>query len=66
MVDYEQLRKEQQARREQGEVRQLGIGLSTYIEMCGLAPSNILGALRYAAADGTRARSSACRTARSC
>ena len=29
--------------------RQLGIGLSTYIEMCGLAPSNILGALRYAA-----------------
>ncbi len=26
-----------------------GIGLSTYIEMCGLAPSNILGALRYAA-----------------
>ena len=29
--------------------KQLGIGLSTYIEMCGLAPSNILGALRYAA-----------------
>ena len=29
--------------------RQIGIGLSTYIEMCGLAPSNILGALRYAA-----------------
>ena len=49
MVGYEQLRKEQKARREQGEVRQLGIGLSTYIEMCGLAPSNILGALRYAA-----------------
>ena len=49
MVGYEQLRKEQQTRREQGEVRQLGIGLSTYIEMCGLAPSNILGALRYAA-----------------
>jgi len=30
-------------------VKQLGIGISTYIEMCGLAPSNILGALRYAA-----------------
>ena len=49
MVGYDDLRKEQQRRREQGEVRQLGIGLSTYIEMCGLAPSNILGALRYAA-----------------
>ena len=32
-----------------GDVKQLGIGLSTYIEMCGLAPSKILGALRYVA-----------------
>jgi carbon-monoxide dehydrogenase large subunit len=46
---YDQLRKEQQARRDRGDTKQLGIGLSTYIEMCGLAPSNILGALRYAA-----------------
>jgi len=30
-------------------VKQIGIGLSSYIEMCGLAPSNILGALRYVA-----------------
>ncbi len=43
------MRKEQAARRERGDTMQLGIGLSTYIEMCGLAPSNILGALRYAA-----------------
>jgi aerobic carbon-monoxide dehydrogenase large subunit len=49
MVGYDQLRKEQQARRDSGDIRQIGIGLSTYIEMCGLAPSNILGALRYAA-----------------
>jgi len=49
LANYEQLRKEQAARRERGDVRQIGIGLSTYIEMCGLAPSNILGALRYAA-----------------
>jgi carbon-monoxide dehydrogenase large subunit len=49
LAGYEDLRKEQQIRREQGHVRQLGIGLSSYIEMCGLAPSNILGALRYAA-----------------
>jgi carbon-monoxide dehydrogenase large subunit len=49
LVGYEQLRKEQAARRDSGDVKQLGIGLSTYIEMCGLAPSQILGALRYAA-----------------
>jgi carbon-monoxide dehydrogenase large subunit len=49
LADYEQFRKEQAARRDTGDVRQIGIGLSSYIEMCGLAPSNILGALRYAA-----------------
>jgi aerobic carbon-monoxide dehydrogenase large subunit len=49
LVDYAGVRKEQAARRERGDVKQLGIGVSTYIEMCGLAPSNILGALRYAA-----------------
>jgi len=46
---YAEVRKEQAARRERGDTVALGIGLSTYIEMCGLAPSNILGALRYAA-----------------
>jgi carbon-monoxide dehydrogenase large subunit len=49
ILDYEALRAEQADRRERGDTRQLGIGLSTYIEMCGLAPSRILGALRYAA-----------------
>ena len=49
LADYEQYRKEQSVRRESGDAKQIGIGLSTYIEMCGLAPSNILGALRYAA-----------------
>src|SRR5918999_1146313 len=49
LVGYEDLLKERQARRERGDVKQLGIGLSTYIEMCGLAPSRILGQLRYAA-----------------
>ncbi len=48
-VGYEQLRKEQAERRARGDAVQLGIGVTTYIEMCGLAPSNILGALRYAA-----------------
>ncbi len=49
LVEYDKLRAEQRDRRERGDTKQLGIGLSTYIEMCGLAPSNILGALRYAA-----------------
>ena len=49
LAGYADVRAEQKARRERGDVKQLGIGLSTYIEMCGLAPSNILGALRYAA-----------------
>jgi carbon-monoxide dehydrogenase large subunit len=49
ILDYESLRREQAERRERGDARQLGIGFSTYVEMCGLAPSRILGALRYAA-----------------
>jgi carbon-monoxide dehydrogenase large subunit len=49
LADYEQTRKEQASRRTNRDTRQIGIGLSSYIEMCGLAPSNILGALRYVA-----------------
>ena len=49
MCDYEALRKEQAERRERGDAKQLGIGFSTYTEMCGLAPSRILGAILYAA-----------------
>ncbi len=39
----------QQARRDRGDAKQIGVGFSTYNEMCGLAPSRILGAIRYAA-----------------
>jgi carbon-monoxide dehydrogenase large subunit len=46
---YEAVRKEQEARRAAGDSKRLGIGLSTYVEMCGLAPSAILGAIRYGA-----------------
>jgi aerobic carbon-monoxide dehydrogenase large subunit len=49
LTGYQEMRAEQKTRRDRGDVKQLGIGISTYIEMCGLAPSNILGALRYAA-----------------
>jgi len=45
-LDYEGLRREQAARRASGAARQLGIGLSTWIEMCGLAPSRVAGALK--------------------
>jgi carbon-monoxide dehydrogenase large subunit len=43
MVGYEELRQEQAAAREQG--RYIGIGISTYIEACGIAPSAVVGAL---------------------
>ena len=49
LLGYDELRAEQAARRQSGDAVQLGIGVSTYTEMCGLAPSRILGALRYAA-----------------
>jgi carbon-monoxide dehydrogenase large subunit len=42
-VGYAQFRAEQKRLRAQG--RYLGIGLSSYIEACGLAPSKIVGAL---------------------
>ncbi len=46
---YDDIRAEQQSRRAAGDPKRLGIGLSTYVEMCGLAPSAILGAIRYGA-----------------
>ncbi len=42
-VDYKNFRKEQEAARKEG--RLLGIGFSTYIEACGIAPSAVVGAL---------------------
>jgi aerobic carbon-monoxide dehydrogenase large subunit len=49
MSGYEDLRKEQARRREAGETRQMGLGLSSYFEMCGLAPSKVLASLNYTA-----------------
>jgi carbon-monoxide dehydrogenase large subunit len=49
LFGYDELRAEQQRRRESGDPVQLGIGTSTFTEMCGLAPSRILGALSYGA-----------------
>ncbi|MCT2582678.1 xanthine dehydrogenase family protein molybdopterin-binding subunit [Actinophytocola gossypii] len=49
LFGYDALRAEQRERRERGDTVQLGIGTSTFTEMCGLAPSRVLGALSYAA-----------------
>lgn len=49
MFDYDGLRAEQARRRASGDPVQLGIGISTFTEMCGLAPSRTLGALKYVA-----------------
>ena len=49
ILDYDEVRREQAERRERGDPKELGIGFSTYLEMCGLAPSRILGAIRYGA-----------------
>lgn len=43
MVGYENFRKEQAEARKNGKL--LGIGFSTYIEACGIAPSAVVGAL---------------------
>ncbi len=43
IVDYDNFRKEQAEARKQGKL--LGIGISTYIEACGIAPSAVVGAL---------------------
>ncbi len=46
---YDELRAEQAERNAAGATVRLGIGISTFTEMCGLAPSRVLGSLAYAA-----------------
>ncbi len=48
LLDLDAIRSDQAERRANGDVKQIGVGFSTYNEMCGLAPSRILGAVRYA------------------
>lgn len=45
MVDYKKIRQEQEAARQQG--RYLGIGVTTYTEICGLGPSQVAGAVGF-------------------
>src|SRR5215217_2769983 len=43
MVGYADLRADQAARRQRDDSKLLGIGLSTYVEVCGVAPSKWIG-----------------------
>jgi carbon-monoxide dehydrogenase large subunit len=44
-IGYQELRKEQARLRDQG--RFLGIGVGTYVEICGLGPSQVAGAIGF-------------------
>src|SRR5690348_8446402 len=49
LFGYDALRREQEQRRTSNDPVQLGIGISTFTEMCGLAPSRVVGSLAYGA-----------------
>jgi aerobic carbon-monoxide dehydrogenase large subunit len=49
LFDYDGLRREQAERNARGDSVRLGLGISTFTEMCGLAPSRVLGSLAYGA-----------------
>ncbi len=45
LAGYDHLRAEQKRRRDAGDTNLMGIGLSSFIEACGLAPSAVVGSL---------------------
>ncbi len=49
-IGYKGLRREQEQRRRSGDGRLLGVGFSSYVEACGLAPSKAVAATNYGAA----------------
>jgi carbon-monoxide dehydrogenase large subunit len=49
MIDYAGVRARQATQNVPGATRRLGIGVSSYFEMCGLAPSRVLASLNYSA-----------------
>jgi aerobic carbon-monoxide dehydrogenase large subunit len=48
LFGYDALRREQAERNARGDAVRLGIGISTFTEMCGLAPSRVAGSLALA------------------
>lgn len=49
LADYDGIRARQREQNVPGATKRLGIGLISYFEMCGLAPSRVLASLNYAA-----------------
>lgn len=45
MFDYEAFRKEQEELRKQGKL--IGVGFSTYVELCGFGPSKVAGGIGF-------------------
>lgn len=45
MLDYPSVRREQETLKKEG--KHIGIGFSTYVEMCGLGPSQVAGAVGF-------------------
>jgi carbon-monoxide dehydrogenase large subunit len=49
LLGYDELRARQRTQNVEGATKRLGVGVSTYFEMCGLAPSRVLASLNYSA-----------------
>jgi carbon-monoxide dehydrogenase large subunit len=49
LIGWDELVAEREQRRASKDPVQLGLGISTFTEMCGLAPSRVLGSLAYGA-----------------
>ena len=49
LADYAGVRARQETQNVPGSTKRLGIGISSYFEMCGLAPSRVLASLNYGA-----------------
>jgi carbon-monoxide dehydrogenase large subunit len=49
LVRWDERKADQAKRRAEGSSIELGLGISTYVEMCGLAPSRVLASLNYSA-----------------
>ncbi|WP_134322222.1 xanthine dehydrogenase family protein molybdopterin-binding subunit [Cumulibacter soli] len=49
LFGWDAVKAERDKRRAEGATKQIGLGISTFTEMCGLAPSRVLGSLDYGA-----------------
>lgn len=49
LAGYDELRARQRTQNVEGATKRLGVGVASYFEMCGLAPSRVLASLNYSA-----------------